>query len=267
MNINRRTALLGFATASAAFPLLVTAARAQTKPASSVASPGNYVQQTLLVGTVAMKTSEIALQKATDQNVKKFAELEVAEQKAIASVLSATPDGKQAPQLPPERQKLIDDLNSKQAGPDFDQAYLQGQIEGHNELLKIQQTMSGEKEASVEAVTARLAEQGVASHLAMLGLIQQMLGAENIQNIQKGQNPNGSTNSGGAAGGNSGGANQSGGNQSGASQGGASQGGSSQGETSQGGASQGGASQGGASQGGGTQKAPAEGTPPAKQGG
>ena len=29
----------------------------------------------------------------------------------------------------------------------------------------------------------------MASHIAMLNLIQQMLGAENIQNIQQGQNP------------------------------------------------------------------------------
>lgn len=200
MHLDRRTALLGLATASAAMPLLVVSAHAQTEPASSIAGADNYVQQTLLVGTVAMKTSEIAQQKATDPNVKKFAELEVAEQKAIASVLSATPAGKQPPELPPDRQKMIDDLNSMQPGPDFDQAYLQGQIEGHNELLGIQQTMSGEREASVEAVTARLAEQGVASHLAMLGLIQQMLGAGNIQNIQQGENPDGSTNSGGAAG-------------------------------------------------------------------
>jgi putative membrane protein len=231
MEINRRTALLGLATAGAVVPLLAVPAHAQTQPASSIAGANNYVQQTLLVGTVAMKTSEIAVQKATDPNVKKFAELEVAEQKTIASVLSATPGGKQPPELPPDRQKMIDDLNSMQQGPDFDQAYLQGQIEGHNELLKIQQTMSGEKEASVEAVTARLAEQGVASHLAMLNLIQQMLGAENIQNIQQGQNPDGSTNAGGNAGG---------GQDAGAQ---------------------------GGDQGGGDQQAPSEGTAPANNGG
>jgi putative membrane protein len=208
MELDRRTALLGLAAVGAAVPVLVVPAVAQTQPASSVAGADNYVKQTLTVGTVALKTSEIAVQKATDPNVKRFAELEVAEQQTIASVLSATPAGQQPPELPPERQKMIDDLNGIAAGPDFDQAYLQGQIDGHNELLQIQQTLSGEREASVEAVTARLAEQAVASHLAMLNLIQQMLGAENIQNIQQGQNPDGSTTPGQDTGGEGGGADQ-----------------------------------------------------------
>jgi len=173
-------------------PFIATAARAQTKPAAS-GGLDNYVQQTLLVGTVSMKTSEIAAQKATDPNVKTFATLEVAEQKAIASVLAATPSGQQPPAVPPERQKMIDQLNATEAGQTFDQAYIQAQIEGHNELLAIQQTASGSRDPSVEAITARLAEQAVASHIAMLNLIQQMIGAQNIQNIQQGQNPDGTT--------------------------------------------------------------------------
>jgi putative membrane protein len=193
MQLDRRTALLGLAAASAAIPLIITPAQAQTQPAASGQDAADYVQKTLMIGTVAMKTSEIATQKGTDENVKKFANLEVAEQKTIASVLAATPNGKQPPELPPDMQKQIDDLNAMQPGPEFDQAYVEGQISGHNDLLAVQKTLSGESEASVEAITARLAEQGVASHIAMLQLIQQMLGAQNIQNIQDGKNPDGST--------------------------------------------------------------------------
>lgn len=193
MELDRRSALLGLAAAGAVLPLVVTQAAAQTRPASSVAGPDNYVQQTLLLGTVAMKTSEIALEKASDPNVRKFAELEIAEQKTSASVLAATPSGTTPPELPPERQEKIDALSGMEAGPDFDQAYVQAQIEGHNELLQTQQMHSGEREATVEAVTARLAEQAVASRLVMLNLIQQLSGAEYIENIQEGKNPDGST--------------------------------------------------------------------------
>ena len=193
MNIDRREALFGLAVAGAAVPLFIAPAQAQTEPASSVAGPDNYVQQTLLAGTVALQTSRIALEKATDPNVRKFAELEVAEQTTLAGILAATPSGSQPPELPAERQQKIDALSQMEAGPDFDQTYVLGQIEGHNELLQIQQMLSGEREATVEAVTARLAEQAVSSHLVMLNLIQQLLGAENIQNIQSGKNPDGSS--------------------------------------------------------------------------
>jgi len=229
MQLDRRGALFGLAAAGAAIPLMITQAKAQTQTAAGGGSD-NYVLQTLTVGTLALRTSEIALQKATDPNVRKFAELEAAEQKAVASVLAATPAGQKPPELGPEQQKKIDDLNGTQQGPDFDQAYLQGQIEGHNQLLQIQQTKSGEREPTVEAITARLAEQGISSHLVMLNLIQQMLGAENIQNIQEGKNPDGST-------------------------------------TPRPGNGDGGTDQGGGNGQGGQQPAPADGTPPANNGG
>lgn len=207
MELDRRGALLGLVATSAAIPLLINPARAQTQPASSLAGPANYVQQTLLIGSLAQKTSEIAAQKGTHPNVRQFAELEVAEQKAIASVLAATPDGKQPPPLPADRQKMVDDLNSMQAGPEFDQAYLQGQIDGHTELLQVQQSLSGEREPSVEAITARLAEQGVSSHLVMLDLIRLLLEAGAAQ----GENPDSSGgDQGGAGGGGAGGGAQDG---------------------------------------------------------
>ena len=179
--IDRRAALLSLATASIAIPAVLTAlpALAQTTPAQG-GDQADYVMQTLTVGTVALRTSEIAAEKATDPMVKEFATLEVAEQQTIASILSATESGKTPPELPAEEQAKIDELNGMEAGPDFDNAYVAGQIEGHQRLLEIQKTISGETEATVEAITARLAEQAVTSHLAMLNHIQENLagGAE-----------------------------------------------------------------------------------------
>ncbi|MFL5054370.1 MAG: hypothetical protein ACJ8DE_03875, partial [Microvirga sp.] len=46
-----------------------------------------WLQQTMMVGSVALQTSEIALQKAQDEDVKQFAKFEADEQKGLAEVL------------------------------------------------------------------------------------------------------------------------------------------------------------------------------------
>jgi putative membrane protein len=124
-----------------------------------------------------MQTSELAAEKATDPLVEEFALLEVGEQRAIATVLSSTQAGATPPELPSEDADKVQALADMEAGPDFDAAYIEGQIEGHNRLLEIQKTQSGGSEASVEVVTAKLAEQAIMSHLAMLNHIKEQLGA------------------------------------------------------------------------------------------
>ncbi len=46
-----------------------------------------WLQQTMMVGSVALQTSEIALQKAEDEEVKQFAKFEADEQQGLAEVL------------------------------------------------------------------------------------------------------------------------------------------------------------------------------------
>jgi putative membrane protein len=93
-------------------------------------------------------------------------------------VLAATEASRTPPELPAEEAAKIEELNGMEAGPEFDAAYVQGQIDGHNRLLEIQTTLSGETVATLEAVTAKLAEQAVTSHLAMLNHIQAQLGQQ-----------------------------------------------------------------------------------------
>jgi predicted outer membrane protein len=173
----RREALMVFGTAAIATPILITThVAAQTPPTPTEGDASEYVMQTLMVGTVALRTSEIAAEKATDAMAKEFAGLEIGEQTAVASVLAATEAGKVPPELPAEEQAKIDELQATEAGPEFDVAYVDGQIEGHNRLLEIQKMLSGETVATLEAVTAKLAEQAVTSHLAMLNHIKEQLG-------------------------------------------------------------------------------------------
>lgn len=170
----RRAALLSLA-AVAATPVLVHAgaALAQTAPAQSTGEQSDYVMQTLTVGTLSLRMSEVATEKARDPLVQEFAQLEIGEQQAVASVLSATQV--EPPTLTEEQMARVQTLRDMEAGPDFDVAYVDEQIRGHEELLQIQRTLSQETEATVEAVTARLAEPAIQSHLAMLNHIREHL--------------------------------------------------------------------------------------------
>jgi putative membrane protein len=176
LQINRRNAFIGLGL-GVAVPLLTRAAMAQTTPSEGAGDQSDYVTQTLMTGSVALQTSQVAVEKATDPMVKEFAQLEVGEQTAIATVLSSTEAGATPPALPPEEAEKVQALTDMEAGPEFDAAYVDGQIEGHNKLLEIQKTLSGETEATVEVVTAKLAEQAVTSHLAMLNHIKAQLSA------------------------------------------------------------------------------------------
>jgi len=190
MKLDRRNALLGLSATAVA--MAIRPANAQTQPASGMGLDA-YVQQTLVLGAGSLMASQLAAKMATDENVVQFANLEIAEQETIAGVLASTASGKSPPQISPQQQQELDRLAAVRPGRDFDLSYVEAQIMGHNELLEIQRTASGNREASVEAVVARLAEQAVASHIVMLGLIQQMLASEDIQNMQKGKNPDGTT--------------------------------------------------------------------------
>src|SRR5215216_3526408 len=59
-----------------------------------------WLQQTMMVGSVALQTSEIALHKAEDEDVKQFAKFDADEQKGLAEVLRSMlePAGTASPQ-------------------------------------------------------------------------------------------------------------------------------------------------------------------------
>lgn len=168
MDTTRRTALLALA-AVGTTPMVLAATRVLAQNAAPT-DGGEYAMQTLMAGSFALETSRIAAEKAMDPLVKQFAELEVAEQTTIAEILTST--GVTPPALPAERQQMIADMQAMETNAEFDAAYIEGQIAGHQELLAIQQTISGVSELSVEVITARLAEQAITSHLAMLEHIQ-----------------------------------------------------------------------------------------------
>lgn len=174
--MNRRDLLAGLSGA-AFLPLAVGEARAQPPtPKAPLTAIGadEYKNRTLMAGTLAKQTSELALQKASNPKVKQFANLEIMEQTAMAQVLTMQASPPPA-QLDEKHAAALKDLQGV-SGAEFDKAYLKSQVEGHAELLTIQDAYTlGRGQGGTAAMfsddTARiatLAKAAIQTHLTML---------------------------------------------------------------------------------------------------
>jgi putative membrane protein len=197
--MDRRVVLTGLAAVAAA-PALAQQAQPANPQATGAASGGaaggvysqanqgqmgqaemQHMQQTMMAGAAALQTSEIALQKAKDDDVKQFAQFEVDEQRTIAEVLRSmmepastaatggqTPAAAQ-PQLDQKHAQMVQKLQQMKAGEEFDKAYIDGQIQGHQELLQIQETYLKSNSRNREHMNvAKLARGHIKEHLTML---------------------------------------------------------------------------------------------------
>jgi len=140
-----------------------------------------HLQQTLAAGTVALQTSEIGLQKAQNPIVKQFAQFERDEQTTIAEVLrsmqepAATASGGAAstPEIPADKANMMQQLQQAKAGAEFDRMYIQGQVQGHQELLQIQERYLQSNSRNREHVNAaKLGRGHIKEHLTRLHDIQ-----------------------------------------------------------------------------------------------
>jgi putative membrane protein len=147
-----------------------------------------HIQQTLAAGTVALQTSEIALQKAQNPIVRQFAQFERDEQTTIAEVLrsmqepAATASGGAAarsgtaPEIPADKADMMQQLQQAKAGAEFDRLYIQGQLQGHQDLLQIQERYLQANSRNREHVNvAKLARGHIKEHVARLQEIQKEL--------------------------------------------------------------------------------------------
>ena len=165
---NRRSALFLGIGAAAALPLI-----GATLPAFAQSNPDEYVALTLEGGLFAKMSSELALEKSSNDIVKGFANLEIAEQKAVAEVLAAT--GAKPPAGVDGEEKVLMEKLQGLDGAAFDMAYLDGQIAGHQELLKIQEPMASMTDITIPVATAKLAKESIKTHIAMLEGIKRMM--------------------------------------------------------------------------------------------
>ncbi|KMO29498.1 DUF4142 domain-containing protein [Methylobacterium aquaticum] len=197
--MNRRIALTALASAIA-IPSFINAAFAQNPTSSASSASGNtgakmgeaeakHAADTLAAGSMSLAASRVALKKAKDDDVKQFAQFEVAEQETIADILKGMRDqtvaasGQVKPpsdaevtsQLDAKGKAMLEKLESAKAGSAFDREYIKGQIEGHQELLKIQETYLATGKDRENLSVAKLARGQIKEHLALLADIEKEL--------------------------------------------------------------------------------------------
>jgi putative membrane protein len=125
--MDRRSVLLALA------GVVSTASIATAQPLLST-SPSQFRLSELMGGEFAILTSRLALERSRNPSVRNFAQLEINEQTAVAAALGATPGGVQPR---PDQMAIIQQLQSMGPGRQFDRAYVEGQIAGHEELLAL----------------------------------------------------------------------------------------------------------------------------------
>jgi putative membrane protein len=161
-----------------------------------------HIQQTLQLGLIALETSRIALQKANDANLKQFAQFEADEQTTLSQVLhtmmdptataavgspmqgqasqtgssmSSTPNmaansASRAPDsmLDAQGREMVQKLQQA-SGAAFDREYLQGQLQGHRNLLQVQERYLSSNPQNISHVNVvKLARGMIKEHIALL---------------------------------------------------------------------------------------------------
>ncbi len=164
--MHRRSLVAGAAAALAVLPI-ATLVRAQTTGIDEAKLPA------LMGGDFATASSQLAAQKATAPTVKMFAELEIAEQAAVAQAFGSEPG---AAGISEDHAALLAQLEAAE-GAEFDMMYLDGQIAGHEELLKIHQTYARNGEDPMARGASIVGVTGIQTHLIMLKSIRQSLAA------------------------------------------------------------------------------------------
>ena len=125
-----------------------------------------HATDTLRIGGVALQTSEIAERRASRYGVKQFAGFEVAEQSTIADIIREA-TGMTPPPPDAGARAMMARLNAAR-GAAFDMAYVRGQLDGHRDLLAVQERYLAEGRDPDMRHVAMLARGQIKEHLMLL---------------------------------------------------------------------------------------------------
>ena len=189
--MHRRQMMTAVAAASAG----LIAASTLGLSAASAAAPAmgdaemKHAKETATVGSLSLASSRMAVEKASDPMVKKFAGFEVAEQETIADILmsmKAAPDAAQGALMKPtdaDVEAMIDPAGKEalaklkgMSGADFDKAYVTAQLDGHKKLLMIQEDYLKVGKVREHLDVAKLARGMVKEHIVHLEDLQSKAG-------------------------------------------------------------------------------------------
>ena len=199
--MDRRALLGGLAAAVVALPALAQTSGSSSSTMPSAGAGGaamnamgdaemQHMQQTMQLGMVALETSRIALNKARNDDLKQFANFEVQEQTTLSEILRSMMDpsataatgstaGQAAMpnvQMDASARDMIQKLQGQQAGAEFDKMYLDGQLQGHRNLLQVQERYLQSNSRNREHMNvARMARTQIREHIALLETMQKTM--------------------------------------------------------------------------------------------
>lgn len=178
------------AIASAQQPAATPAPMGSTMPSGPMGDAEmQYAKRTMTAGSLSLAVSRVAVKKAEDDDVKEFAKFEVAEQETIADVLMSMKDPStlsgtvKSPSeaevegnLDAKGKEMLQKMSQAKAGAAFDKEFVTAQIDGHKELLEIQENylMTGKNREAVSV--AKLARGMIKEHLTLLADLRSSLG-------------------------------------------------------------------------------------------
>ena len=209
--MDRRALIGGFAAALIAVPALAqSSGSSSTMPSgtsgaiSSNRTSGQmsqadmqHMQQTMQLGMVAMESSRIAMNKVRNEDLKRFANFEVQEQTTLSEVLrsmmepaataatGSTASGQAgqssatampAMQMDASARDMMQKMQNQQAGAEFDKMYLEAQLQGHRDLLQVQERYLQSNPQNREHMNvAKMARGHIREHIAMLEEMQKTM--------------------------------------------------------------------------------------------
>ncbi len=169
--MNRRHMLTAGAAVAAALPF---AARAQESAMMADGTMDPAKAPALLNGNFAKASSQLAAEKATNEAVRTFAELEAAEQTAVAMAFGVPADAPLS--IPEDKAAMLEQLQAA-SGAEFDALYIEGQIMGHEELRAIHSDYAQNGSDPMARGASMVGVTSIDTHLVMLNSIQASLGA------------------------------------------------------------------------------------------
>jgi len=181
--VPRRTVLAALAAAAANSSF----AQTQLGPTPGDAGPDEqYIRETSAIGSLSLALSRMAQEKAQTDDLKEFAQLEMAEQEVLADVLRSLEihglkDGAAKPPSEAEVEQHLDrrgrekleKMRAAPAGTEFDREYLAAQATGHLELLRIQENYLNSGRSNRDFINAaKLTRSMIKEHLQLLADIE-----------------------------------------------------------------------------------------------
>jgi putative membrane protein len=184
--IDRRSLVAAFGSAAIFVPGMAYAQSVPVNP-NIAANPApvdvpepEHQTKTVAAGSLSLLASRLAVSRTRDAPLKQFAELEVAEQETMADVLlslagNLSTDGKVRVVSDADAQKNLDQAGRDAlqklrdtSGTAFDQAYLRLQIDGHEQLLQIQNNYLAVGTDAARLNVAKLAKGQIREHILLL---------------------------------------------------------------------------------------------------